>query len=104
MTILVSTWKNGHNNIQTGSGYGIRIPILYFESIRNWKMIKFLNSDYKLIRSNEVLNVKCLEIRSKLIGKYLISVRKHKWRKGKPHKLKLTLLNKGKQIWVISEN
>jgi hypothetical protein len=101
ISFKVSTWKNTSSNATTGIGYGIRIPKKYIPLIRDWKTIKFYNSPYTLVRSNQLLNDQCPEIRSKIIGMYLISLGKQNWEKQKPHKLNIRLENKNKNLWIL---
>lgn len=87
--IEVSSWRNStHNNI-SGAGYGIRIPYSNYNLLENWQKIIISNTEDIVHRSNRSFKKKCPEIRSKLIGYYLIKNNLIDWNKNKTVKLKL---------------
>lgn len=101
MKILVSSWKNGRQNLNTGAGYGIRISKSDYKEVKNWKQIKFYKSKLILDRNDKIITANCPEIRSSLIGIYLIKHNLSKWLKGKPYKLIFKLVDKKNKIWEL---
>ena len=101
MKILVSTWKNSQQNILTGAGYGIRISKFDFNKIKNWKQIRFDKVNSVLHRGRKRFTIECPEIRSVLIGRFLIMNKLNKWRFRKPFTLSLTLINSKFGIWKL---
>ena len=94
--IEVKTWHKSTPNNSTGAGYGIRFSPSYFENLKNWQVIILGDSGIILKRGRKVLNQPCTEIRSKLIGKYLIQNNLINWEQGKPFKLNLEYLGDNK--------
>lgn len=94
--IEVSAWRNSTHNDITGAGYGIRFSLAHYAILQNWKELIIGNTGIILKRGNKVLKQGCCEIRSKLIGKYLIQNNLINWQKGKPSKLKLEDLGQNK--------
>ena len=88
----VSAWKNGNQNDDTGAGYGIRIRRQDVDRVINWKKIHIANDI--LIRDGEVFDENCPEIRSYLIGLFLIDNNLNTWPRGNPHQLTLTRLGR----------
>lgn len=87
--IEVTTWRNSTHNNTTGAGYGIRIPKSEYSYIENWNKIIISNTEDIVFRESRSFNKKCPEIRSKLIGKFLISNNLNNWQKGETIKLNL---------------
>jgi len=87
-----TVWTNGKPNTNTGSGYGINIPLKIRRSIfqESWDSIE-LDLDGSIIHiplTNAFWN-KCNEVRSPEIGKWLIKNNANTWRKGKPTKVEI---------------
>lgn len=81
----VTTWRNGSQNNETGAGFGIRIRKTDFETMRNWTQL-FVGG-VPIYREERAFTEKCPEIRSKLIGIYLIENGLNEWLRGHPHTL-----------------
>jgi hypothetical protein len=101
MKILVSSWNNGRQNLNTGAGYGIRISKSDYKAVKSWRQIKFFKSKLILHRNGKIITADCPEIRSSLIGTYLIKHKINKWLKGKPYKLIFKLIDKKNKIWEL---
>jgi hypothetical protein len=87
--IKVSTWRNSTHNDNSGAGYGIRIPSAKYNYLQNWNKIIISNTGNIICRENRTFSKKCPEIRSKLIGLYLIDNKLIQWTHRIPNKLKL---------------
>ena len=87
-SIFVSTWSNSTHNNETGAGFGIRIYHSDIDRVINWQRILIDNEI--LLRGNKTFNEDCPEIRSKMIGAFLIRNGLHIWPRGNPHQLILT--------------
>ena len=102
--IEVSAWHNSKPT-KTGAGYGIRVPKEHIMLVKNWEQIKFLgNQEYEILNRNNRKDYtdKCPEIRSKLIGLYLIKEELTDWQPKKPPKLKLK--NEGEGVFTLSKS
>lgn len=104
--MIVKTWNNGKYN-NSGAGYGIRISKpdrgKFFN--KSWKYIKIdcgnsKNSQQILI--TDTFWTTCLELRSEMIGKYLIDNGLGIWERGKPHRLLLLPQDNNKFILMLS--
>lgn len=87
-SIIISTWKNSTHNNVTGAGFGIRIYRSDIGRVTNWERVVI--EDDTLLRGNKTFNEDCPEIRSKMIGAFLIRNGLHIWPDGSPHQLILT--------------
>lgn len=90
---VVKTWNNGNKN-SSGAGYGIRISIKDFDDLKDWEEIIIDNDSIK--RINHKLTKKCPEIRSKIIGKFLIKNALNIWKYREPFELKLYKIEENK--------
>lgn len=88
--IIVSTWKNSTHNDLTGAGYGIRVFRQDIDRVRNWRTIYI--DDEILHRGRRRFSEDCPEIRSKIIGSFLIRNGLNIWPPRLPHQLILTPL------------
>ena len=89
----VKIWKNGNEN-DSGAGYGIRISIKNFDELQAWKLI--IVGKNSITRTTENFTKKCPEIRSVIIGKFLLDNGLSDWPYGKPFKLKLFKIGENK--------
>jgi hypothetical protein len=94
----VTTWCNGSQDLINGAGFGIRIAVTDFELIQNWVQINV--GDKEISRENIPFTKKCPEIRSAIIGLFLIENNLHKWPYGSPHRLQLVHL--GNNIYRLT--
>ena len=93
----VKTWKNGQPT-ETGAGYGIRIAKNDYAILKDWEEI--IIEKNKILRNNDrKFTEKCPEIRSKIIGIFLIKNQLNNWEKGQPKKL--ILLNVGENKFEL---
>jgi len=96
--MIVTAWNNGKYK-ESGAGYGLRILKEDRDSVflRKWDHI-ILDIDGKEVAINlsDSFWRNCSELRSKEIGKWLISTDKGKWEKGKPPKYQLTQISNNK--------
>ena len=90
--IEVNRWRNSIQNDKSGVGYGIRIPISKYSLLENWQTIIISDTEEILERANRSFTKKCPEIRSKLIGSYMIRNKLIGWQKRKTAKLKLEII------------
>ena len=87
-----TVWASGKRNDNTGSGYGINIPLKCIKEIFNesWKTIFLtLGSDTVEVKVTDGFWNKCNEVRDKRIGLWLVKNNIHIWKKGTPTKLAL---------------
>lgn len=90
MDMKVSTWKNGSENQNTGSGYGIRISKEHHKYFSDYsQVILEINEIKYTINLTASFWDKCHEIRSRFIGLFLIQNNLKTWAYRQPHKLKL---------------
>ncbi len=88
-----TVWAGSNPSKNTGSGYGINIPVKIRDQVfnKNWKNIELnLDGESKIIVPiSDAFWRKCNEVRSPEIGKWLIKNNAHTWEKGRPTKLKM---------------
>jgi len=95
--INVSAWHNSNPNNVNGNGYGIRISTNDLGTIRHWRSIRI--NDEEVLRENCIYNEDCPEIRSNIIGLFLIRNNMTNWPNGQPSQL--TLLEIENNIWQL---
>ena len=84
----VSGWSNGTPNDRTGAGYGVRIRYndrdRYFQ--RNWDSVEVVLDDGEVVNVSlsETFWTTCPELRSSVIGRWMINQGVIPWAKGKP--------------------
>jgi len=94
-----TVWAGSKLNINTGSGYGINIPLKIRDELfqKNWKNIELDLNDIKFYAPiTDAFWNKCNEIRSPKIGKWLIRNDAHTWTKGKPTQLEMIHIEENK--------
>lgn len=92
--MIVKTWSNGRFNTNR-AGYGIRIPIESRDKHFNksWKYVTLEIADKSVdIELRATFWTTCSELRSKLIGEFLIKNNMGTWEKGHPHELQLEVV------------
>lgn len=85
-----TVWIGSQPNRSSGAGFGINIPIKRRDSIfdKDWKHIELiLDDESHVIPITGAFWEKCNEVRSPIIGKWLIKNRVANWTKGRPTKL-----------------
>ncbi|QOR36887.1 hypothetical protein IMX26_08800 [Clostridium sp. 'deep sea'] len=91
--MIVKTWNNGRFNT-SGAGYGIRIPKESREKHFNktWEYVTLKIADKSIdIKLRATFWTTCSELRSKVIGQFLIKNNVGTWGKGHPHELHLEI-------------
>jgi hypothetical protein len=84
----VSGWSKGSANNRTGAGYGVRIPYddrdRYFQ--RSWGSVEVVLDDGRIvdISLSEKFWTTCPELRSSMIGRWMLDLGVIPWAKGKP--------------------
>lgn len=102
--MIVTTWNNGGFS-NDGNGYGIRfskINIPFFKQYGWNELILQLgyNGEEVHCKINDTFWTTCPEVRSKMIGQFLIRNGMGNWDKGKPYKLSLFQLEENRFILV----
>jgi hypothetical protein len=89
MTVNVSAWHNGSPNVATGAGYGLRFlkefdinHFIFFTTVQLFLSGQPVPLTVKL--SNSLVSGRCKELRSKVIGLWLIANSNPTWAKGCP--------------------
>ena len=91
--MIVTAWNNGKHH-QSGAGYGLKLSIvdrdLYFN--RGWgnALIRLQGESSNIsvnINKMSFWDIRCRELISKDIGKWLIKNKKTPWAKGHPPKM-----------------
>jgi hypothetical protein len=89
--MIVKTWSNGSPNKNTGAGFGVKLKNDDdYGTMLNWKEVRV--GDKMIDRGNRKFTQQCPEIRSKIIGEFLIKNQLGSWEKGNPHDLELISL------------
>ncbi|WP_292384383.1 hypothetical protein [Methanoculleus sp. UBA430] len=84
----VSCWSNGTPNGHTGAGYGIRISYddrdRYFQ--RSWGSVEVVldNGEVVDVSLSEKFWATCPELKSAVIGRWMLDLGVIPWAKGKP--------------------
>ncbi|GLI45436.1 hypothetical protein [Methanoculleus bourgensis] len=84
----VSGWSNSTPNVRTGAGYGVRIPYddrdRYFQ--RSWGSVEVVldNGGVVDVSLPEKFWTTCPELKSAVIGRWMLKQRVIPWAKGKP--------------------
>jgi hypothetical protein len=87
-TMIVSGWSNSTPNNRTGAGYGIRIKFCdrdrYFQ--RSWGSVDVVLDDGEIARASlpEKFWTTCPELKSSVIGRWMLRQGVVPWVKGKP--------------------
>ena len=99
-TIEVTAWTNGKPNYETGSGFGIRIKksdrdLFFFQHESNTSEVSIETEfdNFTVQISGSFWN-KCHELRSPLIGKWIVHHKLHIAPKGQPNKMLLERISK----------
>ena len=94
--MIVVGWNNGSPSNKTGAGYGLKIERkdrdTYFK--KDWEYVDII------FKHNQSVNVKisksfwkgCIELRSSVIGKWMIDKKLAPWSKGNPPKFEMELV------------
>lgn|GEM_PF-496331 len=104
--MIVTTWNNGTYS-DDGNGYGIRFSRRNLPSLKQLGCNELIlqlgeNGEEVRCRINDTFWTTCPEVRSKMIGQYLIRNNMGKWQKGEPFKLSLFQL--GGNRFVLIKN
>ena len=84
----VSGWSNSTPNDHTGAGYGVRVQYddrdRYFQ--RNWNSVEIAldTGEAAEISLQETFWTTCPELRSSVIGRWMLDLGAIPWAKGKP--------------------
>lgn len=93
--MIVTAWKTGAPDIRTGVGFGIKLNPQerdrYFK--RDWQSIRIKLERRGVIEVNlsKSFWTNCCELRSKLLGKWMIEFNIAPWANREPPKLRLEL-------------
>lgn len=91
--MIVTGCSNGHPNLATGSGYGVRIAIqdrdAYFR--RRWShvILRLEGGDTMRVSLSPFFWRRCSELRSAEIGRWMLENCVAPWTKGSPPRLRL---------------
>lgn len=104
--MIVTTWNNGEF-CNDGNGYGIRFSKVNLPFLKQLGCTELLlqfgeTGEEVECKINATFWTTCPEVRSKMIGKYLIKNNMDKWKKGEP--FKLPLLHLGGNRFILLEN
>ncbi len=92
-TMKVSGWSNSTPNNRTGAGYGVRVHYddrdHYFQ--RHWGSVEVVLDDGEVVDVSlpETFWTTCPELKSSVIGRWMLNQRAIPWANGKPPQFNL---------------